>query len=155
MLRRRALGAPPASRPLACQRQRQHPCPLASAPRPPLRRQVYITCARNTRLRARFKLERQEARWLRRLPRSSSGSNCSPGSDASGAWSGVASKSGGEHRSELKHTVEAAARWLERAAGASSTALTLHIFAGVSVLLGSLVIAEAAALFGPPLCAAQ
>jgi hypothetical protein len=54
---------------------------------------------------------------------------------------------------DVGHAAEAAERWLGAAAAAGAPlSFAFLLFAGITVLLGTLLVAEAAALFGPRLC---
>jgi hypothetical protein len=126
--------------------------------RPSVPTQFYILWVRLVVLRARFTSERREARQLRRLLRSSSGSDVGGdggrgGAGAGASRPGAASESRREGAEDVGCAVDATTRWLDAAAGARLR-LAIFTFGGVSALLGTLVAAEAAALFGPRLCAA-
>ncbi|KAI8470871.1 MAG: hypothetical protein J3K34DRAFT_248899 [Monoraphidium minutum] len=115
----------------------------------------YFTWVRSVALRARFNAERAEARAKARAearelrgPGRSSGGGANTDRGGGGGGGGGISGVG-----EPGATAAAAAGWLDAVAAAPSR-MAVTLFAGVSLLLGTLVTAEAIALFGPPMCAA-
>ncbi|KAI8472600.1 MAG: hypothetical protein J3K34DRAFT_413620 [Monoraphidium minutum] len=118
----------------------------------------YILWLRNVALRARFKAERQAAREPVCPPRSSGGRKSAPsrgreggGGRRPGAESASDSGSEGTGAGAPARAAGAGTWWLDAAAGVQFP-LALYVFGGVSVLLFTLVIAEAAVLLGLRLC---
>jgi hypothetical protein len=150
------VGAAPAA--TSVQQPRGAPCRPAGRtpeqPRPPPPPQVYIMWVRESALHARFLAEHAAGGGGGGGGASiASGAGAAPDGDGGGGAPDSGGGGGGGARGEIGRAVEAAARWLGGCSGGGALPLLGHVFAALCVLLGSLVIAEVVALFGPaPSC---